>query len=220
MSDQQETAAQYDSREADDRPIPSLDELRVRIDAVDRQLVELLNQRAQLVVDVGRYKRKHGTPIYAPDREAAVLSKVLGESPGPLPARTLEAIWKEMMSGSFALEQPLRIGYLGPKGSFSHAAAVKHFGQSVSFENLHEIAVSLPRFKQDDASTGWFRSRTRSAAGLLNRSMRSVTLPIAMCGSTLRCSWLCIIVCWRTVSLRRSGVSTRSRRHFRNAESS
>lgn len=130
----------YDPREATPRPEIDLDELRVRIDDVDRRLVELLNERAQLVVDVGRYKRATGTPIYAPEREQAVLKKVLEASAGPLPPQTLEAVWKEMMSGSFALEQPLRIGYLGPKGSFSHQAAIKHFGRSVSFENMLEIA--------------------------------------------------------------------------------
>ncbi|MEM1165819.1 MAG: prephenate dehydratase [Planctomycetota bacterium] len=123
-----------------DVPALDLEELRTRIDGLDARLLDLLNERADLVVQVGRYKREHGTPIYAPEREQAVLAKVLDASQGPLPERTLEAIWKEMMSGSFALEQPLRIGYLGPKGSFSHQAATKHFGRSVSFEDMHEIA--------------------------------------------------------------------------------
>lgn len=117
----------------------SLDDLRVRIDELDRKLVELLNERASLVVDVGKYKRGTGTPIYAPHREQAVLKKVLDASKGPLPGATIEAVWRELMSGSFALELPLRIGYLGPAGSFSHQAAVKQFGSSVSFEDLRDI---------------------------------------------------------------------------------
>lgn len=121
-------------------PARSLDEIRAHIDRLDDQIVRLLNERAALIVEVGHVKRGTGVPIYAPHREQAVLQRVLAASTGPLPARTVEAVYREIMSGSFALEQPLRIGYLGPPGSFSHQAAVKQFGNSVSFEDLHTIA--------------------------------------------------------------------------------
>ena len=81
------------------------------------------NARAELVVQVGKIKRKSGSPIYAPHREQAVLKKVQALNKGPLAAKTLEALYRELMSGSFHLEQPLRIGYLGPIGSYSHLAA-------------------------------------------------------------------------------------------------
>lgn len=123
-----------------DGPLPSLGDLRTRIDRLDEQIVKLLNERASLVVDVGRVKRVTGTPIYAPAREQAVLKKVSAANAGPLPGKTIEAVYREIMSGSFALEHPLRIGFLGPAGSYSHQAAVKQFGSSVSFEDLHEIA--------------------------------------------------------------------------------
>lgn len=120
-------------------PPRPLEELRVLIDGVDRRLVELLNERARLVVEVGRSKRSSGVPIYAPHREAEVLQRVLGANRGPLLDRSIEGIYRELMSGSFALEQPLRIGYLGPPGSYSHLAANRHFGSSVAFEDLHDI---------------------------------------------------------------------------------
>src|SRR5690606_26175425 len=97
-----------------------LADLRQRIDALDARLVELLNERASLVVQVGKLKRASGGPIFAPHREQEVIKRALAASRGPLPARAIEAIYKELMSGSFALERPLRIGYLGPPGSFSH----------------------------------------------------------------------------------------------------
>ena len=118
----------------------ALDALRVRIDEADRGLIELLNKRAELVVEVGRIKRGAGLPIYVPNREAQVLSKVLKMNPGPLPARAIEGVYRELMSGSFRLELPLRIGYLGPPGSYSHLAAVRHFGSSVEFNDLRAIA--------------------------------------------------------------------------------
>src|SRR5436190_1913494 len=109
----------------------SLDELRKRIDQVDKQLVDLLNERARVVIDIGQIKRSENAPIYAPDREQQVLKQARSYNRGPLPDRCIEAIWLELMSGSFTLERPLRIGYLGPPGSFSHLAARKKFGASV-----------------------------------------------------------------------------------------
>ncbi len=117
----------------------TLPELRDLIDAVDTQLIALLNQRADVVVQVGKLKRGDGTPIYAPHREKAVLAKVLEMNAGPLSSRTVEAIYRELLSGSFSLELPLRVAYLGPRGSFSHMAAVRHFGSSVEHADLHTI---------------------------------------------------------------------------------
>lgn len=120
-------------------PNLSLDELRSKIDETDRQLIDLINQRAKFVVEVGKIKRADGIPIYAPHREAQVLAKVQELNQGPISNLTIEAVYRELMSGSFALEQPLRIGYLGPVGTFSHYAAMRHFGSSVAFENLRAI---------------------------------------------------------------------------------
>ena len=117
----------------------TLDQLRINIDEIDRKLIHLINERAKQVVEVGRLKRGSGIPIYAPHREAAVLKKVMQLNEGPIQNRTIEAVYRELMSGSFALEQPLRIGYLGPVGTYSHLAATRQFGSSVEFENLRAI---------------------------------------------------------------------------------
>ncbi len=117
----------------------ALDGLRIKISALDEKLVALLNERAKLAVEVGKVKRRHNVPIFTPHREQEVLSRVLKMNEGPLPARAIEGVYKEIMSGSFALERALRIGYLGPPGSYSHLAAVRQFGSSVDYEDLHEI---------------------------------------------------------------------------------
>jgi len=117
----------------------SLEELRKQIDKIDNQLVQLLNERASVVIEVGKLKSKADKPIYSPDREKEIFSKIIQANKGPLPDRCLVAIWRELMSGSFVLEKPLRIGYLGPEGSFSHAAALLKFGQSVEYESLADI---------------------------------------------------------------------------------
>lgn len=117
----------------------ALESLRQRIDEVDRRLIEAISERAKIVVEIGASKRATGVPIYAPHREREVINRILAMNPGPLGNRTLEAIYRELMSGSFSLELPLRVGYLGPEGSFSHLAAVRHFGSSVEHADLHEI---------------------------------------------------------------------------------
>ncbi len=120
----------------------SLDELRQRIDDLDSQLVAALAERARLVVEVGLAKQRDAVPIYVPHREREVIRRAIERhraAGGPLQDRTIEAVFREIMSGSFSLERPLRIGYLGPQGSFSHVAAVRHFGSSVEMVDLHEI---------------------------------------------------------------------------------
>jgi chorismate mutase/prephenate dehydratase len=125
----------------DDQPADhaALEPLRKRIDEIDAKLVDLLNQRARVVVEVGKLKQQSKLAIYAPDREKAVLEKVRALNQGPLPDRCLEAVYRELMSGSFALEKPLRIGFLGPEGSFSHAASIRKFGSSVEYLPLNDI---------------------------------------------------------------------------------
>jgi chorismate mutase/prephenate dehydratase len=117
----------------------SLQALRQQIDDLDGKIVDLLNARARVVVDIGKLKQQNNAPIYSPDRERAVLDKVRRLNQGPLPDRCLEAVYRELMSGSFALEKPLKIGFLGPAGTFSHAAAVMKFGSSVDYVPLADI---------------------------------------------------------------------------------
>ncbi len=121
-----------------DSPDP-LAELRRRIDDIDSQLIALLHLRAACAVDVGKIKRDLGIPVYAPHRESEVLKRILADQDGPMPSKTLESIFREIMSGSFSLEQPIRIGYLGPVGTYSHLAAKRHFGSSVEYDDLRAI---------------------------------------------------------------------------------
>ena len=120
-------------------PSRDLEALRQQIDGLDEKIVDLLNQRARVVVDIGKFKQANKQPVYAPERERAVLEKVRKLNRGPLSDRCLEAVYRELMSGSFQLEKPLRIGFLGPEGTFSHHAAARKFGQSVDYVPLAEI---------------------------------------------------------------------------------
>lgn len=127
---------------------------RKKIDRLDQKLVDTLNERAKLVVEVGELKRGSDTPIYAPHREAQVLEKALERNDGPLLDRTIEGVYRELMSGSFALERPLRIGFLGPPGSYSHQASVKQFGSSVDYEDLQMIAGVFTEVRRGHVNYG------------------------------------------------------------------
>ncbi|RMH13387.1 MAG: prephenate dehydratase [Planctomycetota bacterium] len=143
-----------------------LADVRKKIDRIDMRLVKLLNERARMVVEIGKLKRAGNTPIYAPHREAEVLERVLRANTGPLQDRSIEGVFRELMSGSFALEHPLRIGYLGPPGSYSHLAATKHFGSSVSFEDLHEIAGVVVEVRRGHVNYGLVPIENSTGGGI------------------------------------------------------
>lgn len=108
---------------------------RAEIDAIDAELLRLINARARCAIEIGRIKRAGGatTSLYRAEREAAVLRRVRDNNPGPLPADDAVRIVREIMSTCLALEQPLSVAYFGPAGTYTHAAAHKHFGSAVNF---------------------------------------------------------------------------------------
>lgn len=112
---------------------PSIEELRRRIDALDARVVELLNERGEIVVEIGRLKRDSNAEVYAPSRETEVFRRALEASKGPLPDGALRAIFREVMSACIALEKPLKVAYLGPHSTFTHLAAEAKFGSSVEY---------------------------------------------------------------------------------------
>jgi len=116
----------------------ALEKLRDRIDAIDKQLLELFNQRAGCAVDVAAVKRERSeasgesVDFFRPDREAQVIKRLKSLNAGPLSDDEVGRLIREVMSACLALEQPLKIAYLGPEGTFTQSAALKHFGHSVS----------------------------------------------------------------------------------------
>ena len=108
-----------------------LSKLRKKIDAIDARLVGLLNDRASVSLEVGHAKKATNAGIYAPDRERQVLNRVKDLNNGPMPDEAFEAVYREIMSSSIALEKPLKIAYLGAEGSNSYAAAIRKFGSQV-----------------------------------------------------------------------------------------
>lgn len=158
-----------------------LESLRQKIDEYDRQLVELLNARAQVVIDVGKVKNKDSAPIYAPDREKAVFDRITEMNQGPLPDKCLVAIWREMMSGSFVLERPLRIAYLGPRGSFTHNAAMLKFGQSVEYESCADIRSIFGEVSKEHCDLGVVPIENSSGGGVIETLDSLIDSDVMIC---------------------------------------
>jgi len=112
---------------------PELLQLRNQIDSLDRQLLELVNQRARVAEQVGEIKKKEGSAFFRPDRVAQVIEKIKTNNPGPLKGAHVAAIWREIMSACLALEAPQRVAVLGPEGTFCEEAAVQYFGGAADF---------------------------------------------------------------------------------------
>ncbi len=112
----------------------TLENLRRRIDEIDSNLLELVSERAQMAAEVARVKSEASDEdccFYRPEREAQVLRKIIERNPGPLSEEEIARLFREIMSACLALEQTLNIAYLGPEGTFTQAAVLKHFGHSV-----------------------------------------------------------------------------------------
>lgn len=116
----------------DSPPNPDLLALRQQIDTVDRELLALLNRRASLALVVGEFKKREGSVVFRPEREAQVIDGLKAANTGPLATDSVAPIWREIMSACRSLETPTRVAYLGPAGTFSEGAALGYFGSSIT----------------------------------------------------------------------------------------
>lgn len=133
---------------------PSLDALRAHIDRIDDQLLELLNRRAKLAIEAGHHKSVQGRSCYAPEREKRVLQRLGERNAGPLSSESVQAIFREIMSGCLALERPLRIAFLGPLGTFSQQAVRERFGSAADLLPVGSIDAVFDEVERRRADYG------------------------------------------------------------------
>jgi chorismate mutase/prephenate dehydratase len=116
-----------------------LKELRKRIDAIDEAILDALNKRADVVLEVARTKRDSKAKFYAPSRENEVIARLIRLNKGHFPNEGLKTVYREIMSASLALEEPLKVAYFGPKATFTHLAGLRQFGSSADFMPYESI---------------------------------------------------------------------------------
>jgi chorismate mutase/prephenate dehydratase len=131
-----------------------IEELRLEIDEIDREILRLLNRRMTSVYEIGKIKGELNQDVIDPPREDRVLSKLRGLNRGPLLDKTLKAIYREIFSGSRALQYPLTIAFFGPIGTFTHEAAIERFGNSAAFLPCATIPQVFEQVAQEAVSFG------------------------------------------------------------------
>jgi len=167
-----------------DAAAAELERVRARIDAVDNGIQDLLNQRAMLAREAGISKHPDGHTVdfYRPERESQVFRRLLARNPGPLRNEEIQRLFREIMSACLAQEEPLKVAYLGPEGTFSQTATYRHFGHAVRAlalssvdEIFHEVEAGLADFGVVPVEN--------STEGAVNHTLDSLLgSPLKICG--------------------------------------
>jgi len=129
-----------------------IDSLRKKIDLIDDQMLKLLNRRARLAIEIGKAKTNHNLGFYSPKREREIFQRLSAQNPGPFPNEALRAAFREILSASLSLEQPLKVAFLGPRATFTHLACLEHFGRSTQFlpvRNIRDVFEHVERERVD-----------------------------------------------------------------------
>lgn len=180
------------------KKVTDLAGLRQAIDQVDERLLALLSERAGLAQQVGQVKSVDDAPVYRPEREAAVIARLAGLNGGPLPARSIAAIWREIMSACRGLERLPRVAYLGPPGTFSEQALRQRFGSEVDALACPSIDEVFRATEAGNADFGIVPVEN-STEGAINRTLDLFQqTPLLVCGE--------ITIMVRHILMTRSGA--------------
>ncbi len=159
--------------------------IRQKIDSLDIQIQELINQRAACADEVARIKESEGVEraiFYRPEREAQVLRMVKARNKGPLAAEEMARLFREIMSACLAHELPMHIGFLGPEGTYTHAAVLKHFGHSVKSKPLSTIDEVFREVEAGAVNYGVVPVEN-STEGVVNHTLDSfMNSSLSVCG--------------------------------------
>jgi chorismate mutase / prephenate dehydratase len=136
------------------RKTKTLSELRHDIDAIDDRLMDLLNQRAHHVLEVGRLKAGEKRDFHVPSREREIYERLISHNPGPFPNEGLKSVFREIISASLALEAPMKVAFFGPKATFTHQAALQQFGLSAELVQQKSIPAVFEEVEKGRAQYG------------------------------------------------------------------
>ncbi len=161
-----------------------LSELRNKIDSIDLQILQLINQRASVAMEVAKTKIADGEGgcFYRPDREALVLRRIKELNRGPLSSESAGRIFRELMSACLALEKPLQVAFLGPEGTFTQQAAFKHFGHAVNAIPASSIDEIFKLVENQHCQFGVVPVENSTEGVISNTLDRFVLSPLQICG--------------------------------------
>jgi chorismate mutase / prephenate dehydratase len=160
----------------------NLDGWRSRINDLDNQILDLLNQRAEAALHIGDLKRRQDAPSYVPEREAEVLRRLTSRNPGPLAPAAVADIWVQIISACRVLEEPLTVAYLGPAATFTHQAARERFGAAATLVPTRTIGEVFDEVERGRAAMGVVPVEN-STEGAVNITLdRLVESDVVVCG--------------------------------------
>ena len=160
-----------------------LQDLREKIDSVDDELMAFISERAELAKQVADLKRReHRVSYYRPEREAEVLRRIMRSNLGPLSNKEMAIVFRQIMSACLALEELIQVAYLGPEGTFTQEAALKHFGQSVRTSPKLAIDEVFREVEADSCDYGVVPVEN-STEGIINQTLDSfIDSSLTICG--------------------------------------
>jgi chorismate mutase/prephenate dehydratase len=132
----------------------TLEEMRAEIDAIDDQILDCLNRRAALVIEVGQHKARNNREFFVPSRERAIYDRLSARNPGPFPSGGIRNVYREIISASLSLEQPLTVAYLGPQATFTQLAAIRQFGVSARLMPAKSVSAVFDEVLRGRAEYG------------------------------------------------------------------
>jgi chorismate mutase/prephenate dehydratase len=156
-----------------------------KLQRLDRELVKLVSERAQLAAKLGRMKQEAGQPAFVLGQEEELLTRLTGLNKGPLPNECLRAMLRELVSGSRALLRPLRIAFLGPLYSYSHLAAIHRFGQSVEFAPVGTIAAVFEEVNRGHSNYGIVPIENSTDGRIADTLDMFTRLPVKICAEVM-----------------------------------
>jgi chorismate mutase/prephenate dehydratase len=157
-------------------------EIARQLSKLDRELVDLVNQRARLTQRAARLRRDNGQAVYEPSEETQSIEQALATSKGPLPTDAMRAVLREVVSGARALVHPLRVAYLGPQYSYSHLAATQKFGESVNLAPVTTIAAVFEEVNRRQADYGLVPIENSTDGRVVDTLDMFARLPVQICG--------------------------------------
>ncbi|MFH0975200.1 MAG: prephenate dehydratase [Spirochaetota bacterium] len=163
----------------------NLEELRQKIDNIDKNLIEFINERTKIALEIGKIKSEQNIPFYKPERERLIMEKLQLLNKGPFPTNALKLIFLEMMSACRGLEKNIVVAYLGPEASHSHSASISHFGssvQSIPLTSITDVFYEVEKGKADYGLVPVENSYEGLVTHTLDMFMES---PLKICSETL-----------------------------------
>jgi len=162
-----------------------LDSLREEIDKIDSKIVESINRRTEIVLQIGELKNKANSMIYSPAREKEVYNKVFEKNNGPIRNKSLAAIYREIMSASLALEKEITVGFMGPEGSFSHQATINKFGSSLKLIPFRTIQDAFKAVEDGECDYSVVPVENSTEGGVNDTLDMFIDSPLKICSELL-----------------------------------